>query len=801
MLAPALRAILGRLDCKGEVLTTPYVHGPDWMEDRLREEQERFSFALEAAGVVAWEWDAASDRVARSRNADRLLGLPVSGSGEEFFTLVHPEDRERVRQALDRALSEEEIYDEEFRIVRPDGSINWVADRGRTTRGGNGQPVSMAGVLRDITASRQAEEEIQRSEQRLHAALTTIPVTSLDPFGIYSAIRDASGAIVDFRIEYVNDAACRANGMAREEQVGRTVLDILPQHKESGLFDIYLRVIETGEPYETDAFLFQWDQPPQRRWFDIRATKLGDGFAAAWRDVTWRRESEESLRRSREHLQFVSDAAGVGVAHCDSDWRFVFVNQTYALRLGLTPDDVVGRTIPEVLGPGVAEAIRPHVERVLSGEPVRFETEVTYPQIGRRYLYCVYTPEVDTEGRVAGWVAAITDLTDRHRLEEELRRSEESLKEADRRKDEFLATLAHELRNPLAPIRNAVQILRMQGPAAPGLHSDLQWSREVIDRQVQQLTHLVDDLLDVSRITRGKIELRKERIELAAILERALETSRPAVEAAHHRLTVTFPTGPVWVAADLTRMAQVLSNLINNAAKYTGTGGHIQVSARAAEGRASIEVRDDGIGIQPEMLSHIFDLFAQVDTSLERAQGGLGIGLTIARSLVEMHGGTIEASSEGLEKGSAFTVHLPLAQAEDVLAAPEADREQQPGTRLRVLVVDDNEDSADSLAIWLRLKGHEVSTAYDGPQALARALEQPPDLVLLDIGMPGMSGYEVARRLRAHPDTRRTMLVAMTGWGQEEDRRLSREAGIDQHLVKPLEPRTLEDLLVRLAAG
>jgi PAS domain S-box-containing protein len=786
-------------------LTTPFprpgeVRESDPMEDRLREEQERFSFALEAAGMVAWEWDAASDRVVRSRNADRLLSLPVSGSGEEFLSLLHPEDRERVRRALERALSEGEIYEEEFRIVRPDGSVSWVADRGRMTRGSDGQPGSLAGVLRDVTASRQAEEELQRSEQRLHTALTTIPVTSLDPFGIYSAIRDASGRIVDLRIEYVNDAACKANGMAREEQVGHTVLDILPEHKESGLFDIYLRVIETGEPFETDAFLFQWGEPPQRRWFDIRATKLGDGFAAAWRDVTWRRESEESLRRSREHLQFVSDAAAVSVAHCDSDWRFVFVNQMYASRLGLTPDEIVGRTIPEVLGPRVAEAIRPHVERVLSGEPVRFETEVEYPQVGRRYVYCVYTPEVDAAGRIAGWVAAITDLTERHRLEETLRRSEESLKEADRRKDEFLATLAHELRNPLAPIRNAVQILRVRGAADPDLHSDLQWSREVIDRQVQQLTHLVDDLLDVSRITRGRIELRRERIELAAVLERALETSRPAVEAAHHRLTVTFPEGPVWVAADLTRMAQVLSNLINNAAKYTRSGGHIQVSASAADGQAKIEVRDDGIGIQPEMLSRIFDLFAQVDTSLERAQGGLGIGLTIARSLVEMHGGTIAASSAGLGQGSTFTIRLPLAQEEDVRAVPKADREQEAQAGLRVLVVDDNADSADSLAIWLRLKGHEVRTAYDGPQALAQALEQQPDLVLLDIGMPGMSGYEVARRMRAHPDTRRTVLVAMTGWGQEEDRRQSREAGIDQHLVKPLEPRALEDLIARLAA-
>ena len=391
-------------------------------------------------------------------------------------------------------------------------------------------------------------------------------------------------------------------------------------------------------------------------------------------------------------------------------------------------------------------------------------------------------------------------MTWRREAEEDLRRSEESLKEADRRKDEFLATLAHELRNPLAPIRNAVQILRAQGSE----DASLKWAREVIDRQAQQLSRLVDDLLDVSRITRGRIELRKERIELAAVLERALETSRPAVEAAHHRLTVSFPEDPVRVEVDLTRMAQVLSNLINNAAKYTRPGGHIEVSASVEVKQAAIEVRDDGLGIAPEMLSRIFDLFAQVDTSLERAQGGLGIGLTIARNLVEMHGGSMEAASGGLGRGSAFTVRLPLAPEEDARAAAEADRGQETGEKtgagLRILVVDDNQDSADSLAVWLRLKGHEVRAAYGGPEALAAALEQRPDLVLLDIGMPGMSGYEVVRRLRAHPDTRRTRLVAMTGWGQEEDRRQSREAGFDQHLVKPLEPRALEELLAGLAA-
>ena len=491
-----------------------------------------------------------------------------------------------------------------------------------------------------------------------------------------------------------------------------------------------------------------------------------------------------------DYLQFIADTTTAGIAHCDAERRFVFVNRAYAARFGLTPDELVGRSVAEMLGAEAYETIRPYVDRILAeGEPFQYEIGLLYPVGGWRYMHCAYTPELDEHGRAVGWVAVTADITDRYR-------AEEALREADRRKDEFLATLAHELRNPLAPIRNAVQILRMKGPPEP----NLVWAREVIDRQAQQLTRLVDDLLDVSRITRGKIELRKERLEVAAIVERALETSRPAIEASRHQLTVTFPEEPLHVAADLTRMAQVLSNLLNNAAKYTRPGGHIQLSAGRSGGEAVLEVHDDGIGIPPEMLSRVFDLFAQVDTSLERAQGGLGLGLTIAKSLVEMHGGTIEVASEGAGQGCAFTLRLPLVMEE--AAAPARRSGTEDGDKpagLRILVVDDNEDSAESLAMWLRLIGHDVRTAYDGPGALEAVPEFRPLAVLLAIGMPGMNGYDVARRLRELPGFERTALLAMTGWGQDEDRRRSQEAGFDQHLVKPLDPATLNGLLARLA--
>ena len=620
----------------------------------------------------------------------------------------------------------------------------------------------------------------------------------------------------------------------------------------------------------------------------------------------------ETLSSRPDRLQLITDATAIGIAYCDVGQRFLFVNRSYAERFGLTPDQLVGRTVEEVVGEEAYESFRPRIESVLAGVPQEYEVEVNYRILGRRYIHCAYTPELDADGRVVGWVAAITDMTERHRLEQELRQSEErfrtltnavpqliwinspngeteyynerwheytgtdasggigtlwyervhpedlprliearsrglagsepyefeyrlrggsgeyrwhicrvvpfrnsegevtawfgtatdihdrklaeeALLAADGRKDEFLATLAHELRNPLAPIRNAVEILRLKAPA----DSELRWARDIIDRQAQQLTRLVDDLLDVSRITRGRIELRLERIELAALLERAVETSRPAIEAGRHQLTVTFPEEPLKLEADLTRIAQVLSNLLNNAAKFTHPGGHIHLSAGREDGEAVIRVRDDGIGIPREMLPAIFEMFAQADTSLERAQGGLGIGLTIARRLVEMHGGTIAAASEGVGQGSELTVRLPLALGEAADLEVRGGEGAAPGAALRVLVVDDNEDSAETLAMLLRLSGNDVRTVHDGPRALAAAVEHRPDLIFLDIGMPGMNGFEVASRLRQHEEMHNVLLVAMTGWGQEEDRRRSKEAGFDQHLVKPLDLKALDDLLAR----
>jgi two-component system CheB/CheR fusion protein len=379
----------------------------------------------------------------------------------------------------------------------------------------------------------------------------------------------------------------------------------------------------------------------------------------------------------------------------------------------------------------------------------------------------------------------------------ERKRAEEALKEADRRKDEFLAMLAHELRNPLAPVRSALHILRLDD-------SDGERRRQTYDlleRQIEHLVRLVDDLLDVSRITRGKINVQKVRVDLASVAARAIEGSRPTIKERGHTLEVTLPNEPVAVTADPLRLAQVIWNLLNNAAKYTPEDGRIWLTAAAEGSEAVVRVRDTGVGIPSEMLPKVFDLFTQVDRAIDRSLGGLGIGLTLVRRLTELHDGTVEAFSGGAGQGSEFVVRLPRAPEEksahpvvgqgekDVLSGPA------PTARRRLLVVDDNKDSADSLAMLLRLLGNDVDTAHNGVQALQAVADYRPDAVLLDIGLPGMSGYDVAREVRVRPELGQPVLIALTGFGSEEDRRQSRESGFNAHLVKPVELTALQALL------
>jgi CheY-like chemotaxis protein len=401
--------------------------------------------------------------------------------------------------------------------------------------------------------------------------------------------------------------------------------------------------------------------------------------------------------------------------------------------------------------------------------------------------YVTDTPIFDAQGELHAIIGISTDITDRKRVEE-------ALLDADRRKDEFLATLAHELRNPLAPIRNSLHILKLSRHGDPAAERVC----EMMERQVGHLVRLVEDLMEVSRITRGKVELRKEPVELAAVVLSAVEASRPLIEASRHQLAISLPGEPLIIHGDPVRLSQVFANLLNNAAKYMDAGGQIWLTASQQGGDVLVSVRDTGIGIPADMLPHIFKMFTQVDRSTRQAQGGLGIGLTLVRTLAEMHGGQVEARSLGMNQGSEFIVRLPLHQeAYDIgPLRPEGWEPVLPNRR--VLVVDDNRDAAESLGLLLMLLGAEVRVVNDGPAALAEIPDFQPTVVLLDIGMPGMDGYEVARRIRQRPEGRDLMLIALTGWGQEEDRRRTSQAGFDHHLLKPADMTALKSLLVSL---
>lgn len=512
------------------------------------------------------------------------------------------------------------------------------------------------------------------------------------------------------------------------------------------------------------------------------------------------RDREAALRRSEERYRLLADALPHMTWVTRRDHSFEYVNRMLTAYTGSTLEELGTEGWETLLHPDDCERLWAELSGPLERqEPHEAEHRLRWHDGTYRWVLSRAVPMMDASGDMERWVGTTTDIDARKRAEEALQRSEQALKDADRRKDEFLATLAHELRNPLAPLRTGLEILRRHHREVED--AAVKHAQEMMERQLGHLVRLVDDLLDVSRIRRGMVELRPERVRVGTVLEHGVELGRPLLEAAGHTLAVEAPDASVWVNGDLTRLAQVVGNLLNNAAKYTPHGGRIRLSCEVEGREVVIRVTDDGIGIAAEMLPRVFDLFAQVDRTIHRAQGGLGIGLSLVRQLVAMHGGTIAAESPGIGWGSTFTVRLPLAPAitaASTRTAPPPEPASSSPSHHRVLVVDDNVDGAETLAMLLELSGHEATTAGSGPAALEVARAWHPELVFLDIGLPGMDGYEVARRLRTDPATAGLVLVALTGWGSEEDKRRSKAAGFDLHLIKPVGPEVVADVLARL---
>jgi PAS domain S-box-containing protein len=515
-------------------------------------------------------------------------------------------------------------------------------------------------------------------------------------------------------------------------------------------------------------------------------------------EICERKEVQEALQQQREWWRVTLGSVADAVIATDRQAQVVFMNAVAQRLTGWTQNEAIGRaveTVFHVVDERTSIPLSSRVHEVLQhGRTVGLagNTVLIAKDQVEKHIDEIAAPILDDKGTMLGVVLVFRDITERKRMENETKRQAEALQQADRRKDEFLALLGHELRNPLAPIQNAVQIMLQCGVENP----QLRWARGVVERQVQLMARLVDDLLDVSRITRGKIQLREERVDLGALVARAIETSRPLMQERHHELTLSLPSEPVRLQADPARLEQILVNLLNNAAKYTERDGHVWLTIQQQGAEVEIRVKDNGIGIRLDMMAHIFEPFVQGEKALNRSQGGLGIGLTLVKRLVEMQGGSVVAKSAGPNRGCEFIVRLPTApDTAEAEIENDADQSLEPSPSRRILVVDDNKDSAESLAVLLRAKGHEVFVASDGVTALEAASDFRPDVVISDIGMPGMDGYELGRRLKALPGMEHVVLVALTGWSQETDRRRSLEAGFAQHLGKPVAFEALNKLL------
>lgn len=509
-----------------------------------------------------------------------------------------------------------------------------------------------------------------------------------------------------------------------------------------------------------------------------------------------RRLIEEQLREHEALLRTVTEEAEVGLVILDHDYRYAYANRSYCRIIGVDPNHVIGRHPRDILPDVYESRIRAKIDAAFAGDIVRYELEMGATA---QFVSVTYQP-IRRDGRIDRVIVSIVDTTERRQIEDALQKSRHELELGARRKDEFLMTLAHELRNPLAPIRTAVDLMNR---AAPG--DDTSRPREVIDRQLKLVVRLLDDLLDVGRIERDALTLRKARVDLGTIIRHAVEISQPIADRFNQEIVVNIPSRAIEVDADSARLSQVVANLLNNACRFTPSNGRIEVMVERegpGDDVALVRVRDSGIGIARENLSRVFKMFEQLDRSSERAQSGLGIGLHLVKRLMEMHGGTVEARSLGLSHGSEFIVRLPAlapsfapSVAEDSVGASEG----KPVVRRRILVVDDNVDAAIAMSMLLNVIGHETHVAHDGPQALEAVASMQPDVVLLDLGLPGMSGFEVCQHIRTSMTANQPLVVALTGWGQESDRQKSRASGFDHHLVKPVDYDSLADLLANSA--
>jgi PAS domain S-box-containing protein len=788
-------------------------------EAALREEKSRLHATLTSIGDAVIVTDAEGRVTLMNPVAQALTQWDEEATGRplgEVFHILNEQTRRPAENPASRVLREGTVAGlaNHTVLIAKDGTERPIDDSAAPITNEQGETVGVVLVFRDVADRRQAEAALRASEAQFRQLADAMPQI------VWAARSDGS-------IDYYNERWYEYTGFPRGEYGQQSWEPILHPDDVQRCVDTYFGCIKAEKPYQIE-YRFKDRKTGGYRWFLGRAMPVRDeqGRIVRWfgtcTDIDDTKKTGERLRLLWEGASVLLTTTGPDAMlrelfarigpHFGLDAYFNYmVNETGdALRLASyagIPEETARSITRLEFGQAICGTAALHRQPIVATHIQQSDDPKArlVKSFGIRAFAC--NPLL-SGNKLLGTLAFASRSKDRFDAEEleflqtichyvtaayERVRLIQQLRDTDRRKDEFLATLAHELRNPLAPIRNAVELLRR----SDGDTALIEQSRNIMERQLEQMVRLIDDLLDVSRISRGKLRLRKERVELAEVVRSAMEAVRPFLEAQAHQLTVTLPPDAIYLDADPTRLAQVISNLLNNAAKYTEKGGHIWLTAERQGGEAVVSVRDTGIGIAAEHLPRLFEMFSQVAPALERSQGGLGIGLALVRRLVDLHGGKVEARSGGIGRGSEFVVRLPIVD----VPIPREPAETAEGRTLssarkrRVLVVDDNRDAADTLAMMLAIMGHETRTSYDGLEAVQAAADFRPGVVLLDIGLPKMNGYEAARHLRQQPWGKGMVLIALTGWGQEEDKRRALEAGFDHHLTKPVEAGVLERLL------
>jgi len=777
---------------------------------RHKQAEERLALSLEASGNIGtWSYDLDSGATHVDERFARLFQVEAALAREgtelnRFTDMIHPEDRPRVLAAIDAAIRNETLYDIEYRIPQRSGVDVWVNARGKVfadPAGTAGNARRFAGIAVDISERKAQAEALRASEARAEADRQRLDVLlEAAPVGIFYV--DRAGKLLSANAAnnaiwgaYPQSQAVEEYGLWKGWHIdGPLAGQALAAHEWP--------VARVLAGRESDAGVFEiepFDIPGLRRTVLVRAAVLRDaggaitGAVAAHMDITPQVAAEKALKESEGRFRAIANVipqmvwsthVATGVTYLNERWQAFTGVPTAELANGAWYDAVHPDDQPEL--------DRRWEHSRTAGLPFEFEHRLRHHSGQYRWVLSRALPFADAHGKLTDWMGTLTDIHAQKTGEAELRAQA-------RRKDEFLAMLAHELRNPLAPISNAAQLLGM-----PGLDERrLRQSSEIIARQVRHMTELVDDLLDVSRVTRGLVQLDRTLVDVGAVVAGAVEQARPLVEARGHTLELHLDAGG-WVDGDRTRLVQVVSNLLNNAAKYTPQGGRIALQVARSAGQVTISVRDNGIGIGPDVLPQVFDLFTQAERTPDRTQGGLGLGLALVKSLVQLHGGSVRAESAGLGQGSRFSVSLALARQDDAAPAQAQSALADVATaagRARILIVDDNLDAAQSLGEVLRAFGHAVASAASSREALDLAAHDWPQVFVLDIGLPDIDGYELVRRLRTLQDGRPALYLALTGYGQAHDRVLSRSAGFDHHFVKPVDLRALVAVIDGIGAA